>query len=92
MGAGIAGPFKLLLQDARGTRVYAFELGRVEGLAGLDVGGKLVLRGCEVARGVVLLDSRVCVVLGGKIEALSEAWKKGRKERLKVAVVAGAGE
>lgn len=84
------GPFKVLLQDMKGQRVYGFELKRVEKLGfppGMNVGCKVMLkRGCKVARGMVLLEPGTVVVLGGKIEALDKAWREGREERLRAEV------
>jgi len=81
-GKGSTGPHKLLLQDIEGVRVYAFELQNVEGLDKMDIGAKMVLKGVGVARGVILLEPGGVQVLGGKLDTLHEAWKKGRKERL----------
>lgn len=89
-----SGPFKLLLQDFRGQRVYGFELKRVEkiGLPGTgngvtSIGCKiLVKKGAKVARGVVLLEPASTVVLGGKIEGLDKEWREGREKKLREAV------
>jgi RecQ-mediated genome instability protein 1 len=74
----------------KGTKVYGFELKRVEKLGyppGMSLGCKVMLkRGCKVARGMVLLEPGCVVVLGGKIEALDKAWREGREERLREAV------
>lgn len=87
-----AGPHKVVLQDARGTRVYGVEVAAVEGVGvGMNIGSKVLLRDVVVARGVLLLEPRSVVVLGGKIEGLHRAWREGRKERLKNAAVAGGG-
>jgi len=84
------GPFKVLLQDMKGQKVYGFELKRVEKLGyppGMSLGCKVMLKkGCKVARGMVLLEPSCVVVLGGKIEALDKAWREGREERLREAV------
>jgi RecQ-mediated genome instability protein 1 len=84
------GPCKLLLQDAKGVRVYAFEMESVESVegvgGGMAMGAKMVLRDVLVARGVVMLDGRSCAVLGGKIEDVDRKWKEGRKERLKMGI------
>ncbi|KAG9230265.1 hypothetical protein BJ875DRAFT_161626 [Amylocarpus encephaloides] len=81
------GPFKILLQDAAGQRVYAFELRRVEKLGCppvMNIGCKVVLRrGAKVARGVVLLEPATVVVLGGKMEGEDRKWREGREERLR---------
>lgn len=77
------GPFKLLLQDAKGVKVYALDLRGIEGLGmGMTMGVKLVLRNCDVRRGVVMLEPGCVQILGGKIEALDKAWKEGKKTRL----------
>ena len=87
------GPHKLLLQDARGERVYSIELKSVEGVGlGMSIGCKIVLRGVTVARGVVLLESGTTVLLGGKIEGLHKQWREGRKEELKKAIEASERE
>ncbi|KAF2237486.1 hypothetical protein EV356DRAFT_17375 [Viridothelium virens] len=85
-GAG-KGQHKVLLQDAKGTQVYGFELGAVEGIGvGMNIGAKLVLREVLVARGLVLLEPGTVTVLGGKIEGLQREWKEGRKRALMQAV------
>lgn len=84
------GPFKLLLQDVKGQQVYGFELSRVEKInfpPTMNIGSKVMLRkGCKVARGMVLLEPKTVVVLGGKIEVQDKAWREGREERLRDAV------
>ena len=88
-GGGVApavqskGPFKLLLQDAKGAQVYGIDLRGVEGVGtNMAMGTKLVLRDAEVRRAVVMLEARGVQVWGGKMEALDTAWREGRKERL----------
>lgn len=84
------GPFKLLLQDAKGAKVYAFDLKGIAGInMGMSIGIKVLLRNCEVRRGVVMLEPGGLQILGGKIEALDKIWKEGRKERLISAANAG---
>lgn len=82
--AGPGGPHKLLLQDAKGNKVYAFEL---EDVLGVDltasIGSKLMLHDFTVARGIVLLTKRCATVLGGKIEAWDKKWREDRKQMLK---------
>jgi len=86
------GPHKLLLQDAKGMRVYAIELESVEGVGvGMSIGCKMALRDVVVARGVVLLEPGTACLLGGKIEGLHKAWRENRKADLKAAI-GGAGE
>jgi RecQ-mediated genome instability protein 1 len=77
------GPFKLLLQDAKGLKIYAFDIRGIDGLnTNTPMGTKLVLRNVDVRRGVVMLEPGNVQTLGGKLEALDKAWKDGRKERL----------
>ena len=84
------GPFKLLLQDSRGLKVYAFDLNGVRGLGtNMSMGTKLVIKNCDVRRGVIMLEPGEVQVLGGKIEALDKVWKEGRKERLVAAAKSG---
>ena len=81
-----AGPHKLLLQDAKGLKIYALELRAIDGVStNMNLGCKFVLRNFTVARGVIMLEPRSVQVLGGKIEALHKAWRDGRLERLKAA-------
>jgi RecQ-mediated genome instability protein 1 len=80
------GPFKLLLQDAKGLKIYAMDLRGIDGLnTNMAMGAKLVLRNIDVRRGVVMLEPSNVQMLGGKLEALDKAWKEGRKERLMTA-------
>lgn len=84
------GPFKLLLQDAKGTKVYAFDLKGIDGLnTGMMMGVKLLLRNVDVRRAAIMLEPDSVQILGGKLEALDKAWKEGRKERLINAARAG---
>lgn len=77
------GPFKLLLQDAKGLQIYALDMRGIDGLnTNMSMGAKLLLRNVEVRRAVVMLEPGNVQVLGGKIEALDKAWKEGRKDRL----------
>lgn len=86
----VRGMCKMLLQDARGTRVYGFELSPVEGVSvGMGIGAKVMLRGVVVARGVLLLEGGSATVLGGKIDGLHAQWKQQRKDRLKEALGVG---
>lgn len=83
------GPHKLLLQDAKGERIFGIELRIVEGVGlGMSIGAKLVLRNASVARGVVLLEPTTTTMLGGKIEELHKAWKENRKNDLRAAIEA----
>ena len=80
------GPFKLLLQDAKGLKVYAIDLRGIDGInTNLPMGIKPLLRNVDVRRGVLMLEPGNVQVLGGKLEALDKAWKDGRKERLMAA-------
>lgn len=84
------GPFKLLMEDIKGQRVYGFELKRVEKVGYpplMSIGCKIMLKkGAKVARGMVLLEPATVVVLGGKIEALDKSWREGREKDLRDAV------
>ncbi|KZF21823.1 hypothetical protein L228DRAFT_248575 [Xylona heveae TC161] len=83
------GPHKLLLQDARGVRVYGIELKSIDGVGiGMGIGTKMVLRDVVVARGTVLLGPKQVMLLGGKVDAWHKAWKEKRKERLLAAIAA----
>jgi len=80
------GPFKLLLQDAKGLKIYAMDLRGIDGInTNMTMGIKLLLRNVDVRRGVLMLEPANVQVLGGKLEALDKAWKDGRKERLMAA-------
>ena len=82
-----SGPHKLLLQDAKGTRIYGIELKLLDGIGlGMGIGCKLILKQITVARGVVLLEPATTTVLGGKIDVLHKAWKEGRKAELRRAI------
>lgn len=77
------GPFKLLLQDAKGLQIYALDLRGIDGLnTNMSMGVKLLLRNIEVRRAVVMLEPGNVQLLGGKLEALDKVWKEGRKTRL----------
>ncbi|KAF2630076.1 RecQ mediated genome instability protein Rmi1 [Macroventuria anomochaeta] len=77
------GPFKLLLQDAKGLQVYAVDLRGIDGLnTNMSMGVKLLLRNIEVRRAVIMLEPGNVQTLGGKLEALDKAWKEGRKDIL----------
>ncbi|KAL8966669.1 MAG: hypothetical protein Q9183_003266 [Haloplaca sp. 2 TL-2023] len=83
------GPHKLSLQDARGTRVYGMELKQVQGVGlSMSMGCKILLKNVVVARGMLLMEPGNTTIVGGKIEALHEAWKKNRKSQLKAAIEA----
>jgi RecQ-mediated genome instability protein 1 len=81
------GPFKLLLQDAKGHAVYGIELVPVKGIdINMGIGSKLVLRDVLATRGVLLMESKSVTVLGGKIDDLNAKWKATRKSQLTGAV------
>jgi RecQ-mediated genome instability protein 1 len=84
---GKEGPFKLLMQDFNGQRVYGFELKKVDKVGYppvMGIGCKVLLkRGSQVARGMVLLEPGATVVLGGRIDGLDKAWREGREQRLR---------
>lgn len=82
--AGSSGPHKLLLQDAKGVKIYGLELEAVNGIGvQMAIGSKLVLKDVVVARGVALLQPKGVEVLGGKVEAWEKKWRSERKEVLK---------
>lgn len=81
------GPHKLLLQDAKGTKIYAFEITDVDGVdLNLGIGAKLILKNMTIARGVVLLDPNSTQLLGGKVDVWDKAWRAARKDSLKAKV------
>lgn len=92
------GPFKLLLQDFKGVKVYGFELKKVDkigypgsGKDAMSIGCKILLKkGTKVARGMVLLEPASTMVLGGKIEGIDKGWRDGREKTLREAI--GDGE
>jgi RecQ-mediated genome instability protein 1 len=85
---GRFGPYKLLLQDAQGQKVYGLELAAVKGLnLNMSIGTKLVLKDVSVARGVLLLDAKCVTILGGKIDDLNSKWRATRKDQLKGAAI-----
>ncbi|KAM0552033.1 hypothetical protein ACHAPJ_008143 [Fusarium lateritium] len=84
--AGKNATHKLVLQDSKGTKVYALELRRIDsvGVGKTQIGEKILLKsGTVIARGMVLLEPDKCVMLGGKIEAWQKTWADGRLARLK---------
>ncbi|KAG9568563.1 hypothetical protein KCU71_g2888, partial [Aureobasidium melanogenum] len=81
------GPHKLLLQDAKGTKIYGFEVTDVDGIdLNLGIGAKLILKNMTIARGVILIDPTSTQLLGGKVDVWDKAWRTGRKESLKAKV------
>lgn len=83
--SGPSGPHKLLVQDAKGNKVYAFEMESVDGVdvASLAIGAKMVLKDFVVARGVILLTATGTTILGGKVDAWDKKWREERKKVLK---------
>lgn len=84
--AGKNATHRLVLQDCKGTKLYALELRRFDriGVGKTQIGEKMLLKaGTVIARGMVLLEPDKCVVLGGKIEAWQKTWLDGRLARLK---------
>lgn len=78
------GPHRLVLQDAKGTKVTAIELTPVDGIGigKTSIGAKMILKNATAARGVILLEPACTTLLGGKIEVLDKQWKEGRKDKL----------
>jgi RecQ-mediated genome instability protein 1 len=84
--AGKNATHRLVLQDCKGTKLYALELRRFDGIGvgKTQIGEKMLLKaGTVIARGMVLLEPDKCVMLGGKIEAWQKTWLDGRLARLK---------
>jgi len=80
-----SGPFKVTLQDAAGVCVYGFERESV-GVAGMSIGGKMVLRNVTDARGLLDLEPSSVTVVGGKIDELQKKWMEGRLEVLRAGI------
>ncbi|RMZ84174.1 hypothetical protein DV738_g599, partial [Chaetothyriales sp. CBS 135597] len=81
------GPHKLILQDARGVNVTAFEQVALPqlfiGEGGVSIGCKLLLQaGTLVRRGMVMMTPDKVVVMGGKVESWDRKWRELLKERL----------
>lgn len=77
---------RLVLQDAKGRRLYGLERSRIDRIAigKTKIGEKLLLKSeAIVARGVVLLEPKTCVFLGGKVEELHKSWLEDRLARLR---------
>lgn len=78
------GPHKILLQDAKGAKVYGLELFSITGIdTSTSIGAKLVLKDCVVARGTILLEPKNVEVLGGKVESWDKQWRDNQKNVLK---------
>ncbi|KPM40880.1 hypothetical protein AK830_g5652 [Neonectria ditissima] len=87
--AGKNATHRLVLQDAKGAKLYAVELRRIDGIGigKTQVGEKMLLKaGTIIARGTLLLEPDKCVLLGGKVEAWQKVWLDGRLTRLREAV------
>ncbi|KAK6521314.1 hypothetical protein TWF506_001538 [Arthrobotrys conoides] len=86
---GAGGPHKLLLEDANGTRAYAFEFKQINGVGiGMNIGSKMIIRDCKVVRGVLMLQPGNTTLVGGKVEELHKNWREERKGRLKAEIEA----
>ncbi|KAI5466850.1 hypothetical protein BGZ63DRAFT_418602 [Mariannaea sp. PMI_226] len=86
--AGKNATHRLVLQDCKGTKVYAMELRRIDGIGvgKSQIGEKILLKvGTVIARGTVLLEPERCVLLGGRTEAWHKVWLDGRLARLREA-------
>ncbi|KAK7431521.1 hypothetical protein QQZ08_002012 [Neonectria magnoliae] len=87
--AGKNATHRLVLQDAKGAKLYGLELRRIDGIGvgKTQVGEKMLLKaGTVIARGTLLLEPDKCVLLGGKVEAWQKVWLDGRLARLREAV------
>jgi RecQ-mediated genome instability protein 1 len=93
---GKEGPFKLLMQDCNGQRIYGLELHKVQKVAYppvMGIGCKILLkRGSQIARGMVLLEPDRTLVLGGQIKELDKAWREGWEQRLRDQVEKALGQ
>ena len=78
------GPHRLVLQDAKGTKVTAIELTPVEGIGigKTSIGAKMILNNATVARGIILLEPACTTLMGGKIDVLDKQWMERRKDKL----------
>ncbi|PHH89976.1 hypothetical protein CDD83_4804 [Cordyceps sp. RAO-2017] len=86
-----AATHRLVLQDCHGTRLYAVELRRIDGigLGRTALGEKMLLRaGTVLARGTLLIAPDTCLILGGRVDAWHDAWSRDRLRRLRDAVAA----
>lgn len=87
--AGGNATHRLVLQDAKGQRIYALEMTRMSAKIGVGknlIGEKMLLRaGTVIARGTVMLTQDKVVFLGGKVDAWHENWTLTRLARLKEA-------
>ncbi|KAI5793767.1 hypothetical protein DFH27DRAFT_613130 [Peziza echinospora] len=87
-GGGL-GPYKLLLEDAAGTRMYAFELERIPGIeigGRMKIGAKVILKNVLIARELLLLQPSTATLLGGGVTEWNNRWNEERMDRLKKAI------
>ncbi|KAK4943761.1 hypothetical protein LTR10_016664 [Elasticomyces elasticus] len=75
-----AGPHKLVVQDARGFEVLAFELVKIPKI-GLSIAASAMLPGSQNAR-LSSQDDPGMYIGCGKVEAWDKKWKEGRKQTL----------
>ncbi|POS84664.1 hypothetical protein EPUL_002768 [Erysiphe pulchra] len=84
------GPFKLIVEDWRGTKTWALELKKVEKIGmppTMNIGCKIWLRkGCKVARGMLLMEPTTVSIIDGKIDIRDKAWKNEREKILREAL------
>ncbi|KAK6528975.1 hypothetical protein TWF694_004200 [Orbilia ellipsospora] len=87
--AGVGGPHKLLLEDAKGTRFYGIEVKAIKDISiGMNIGSKIVLKDVTAIRGVLMLEPGNTTLVGGKVEELHKKWREERKGKLKAAIEA----
>lgn len=81
------GPFKLIVEDWKGTKTWALELKKMEKIGmppSMNIGCKLWLRkGCKVARGVLLMEPTTVSIIGGKIDIRDKVWNHEREKVLR---------
>lgn len=67
---------KLILTDGH-THSQAVEISQVNNLhhTRTPPGTKLLINGAKISNGFILIDSKCCTVLGGKVSALHERWE-----------------
>ncbi|EPS43900.1 hypothetical protein H072_2150 [Dactylellina haptotyla CBS 200.50] len=91
--SGVGGPHRLLLEDAKGTRVYGMEFKAIKDVSiGMNIGSKVVLKDVKALRGVLLLEPGNTTLVGGKVEELHKQWREDRKGKLKAAIEAAKAE
>ncbi|KAL1958947.1 hypothetical protein VTO42DRAFT_3500 [Malbranchea cinnamomea] len=84
LGVSSNGPHRLVLEDAKGTKVVAIELKRINGIAveKVPIGTKILLKNATLARGMILIEPANVEILGGKIDIMDKEWRAQRKARL----------